>query len=110
MPVKAPITTLDHELAEEQAGTLGRLGRELVLALAALRQEANGDLAVRQRLTERAGEVLWMFLIQREAIGLRDERAVFRAYGVPEAVIARMGVMPRPQDERSAGFNAYTAP
>lgn len=94
MPVKAPITTLDYELAEEQAGTLGRLGRELVQALAALRQEVDGDLKVRQRLTDRAGEILWMFLIQREAIGLRDERAVFRAYSVPAAVIARMGVMP----------------
>lgn len=98
MPVKAPVTTLDFELAEEQAGALGRLGRELVQALAALRQEADGDLKVRQRLTDRAGEVLWMFLIQREAIGLRDERAVFRTYGVPAAVIARMGVMPQLPD------------
>jgi hypothetical protein len=95
MNVKAPVTTLDYELVEEQAGTLGRLGRELVQALARLQQAADGEAAERGRLTAHASDILWMFLIQRDAIGLSDERAVFRAYAVPPAVIARMGVMPR---------------
>lgn len=93
MAPKPPITTLDYELAEEQAGTLGRLGTNLARALAALSEASPDDAHQRRRLTEQAGEALWLFLIQRDAIGLRDERAVFRAYGVPPQVIATMGVI-----------------
>ena len=38
-----------------------------------------------------AGHALWMFVVQREACGLRDSRTVMRDYGVPGGVQQRMG-------------------
>jgi hypothetical protein len=38
-----------------------------------------------------AGHALWMFVVQREACGLRDSRTVMRNYNVPGEVQQRMG-------------------
>jgi hypothetical protein len=38
-----------------------------------------------------AGHALWMFVVQREACGLRDSRTVMRDYNVPGEVQQRMG-------------------
>ena len=98
---------LDQEILQEQATSLGRLGRALEHALAALRtfeethglQEAGGGpvgpeiRAERAALRDRAGAALWQFIIQREACGLRDPRQVMRDYRVPAEVQARMGAM-----------------
>jgi hypothetical protein len=35
-----------------------------------------------------------MFVVQREACGLRDSRAVMRDYAVPPEVKVRMGLLP----------------
>jgi hypothetical protein len=35
-----------------------------------------------------------MFVVQREAYGLRDSRSLMRDYGVPAEVQERMGVFP----------------
>jgi hypothetical protein len=35
-----------------------------------------------------------MFVVQREACGLRDSRAVMRDYAVPPEVQVRMGLLP----------------
>lgn len=94
---------LDQEIAQEKAAALGRLGRGLEKALAAL---ANFDDAcpemghtedhrrARAELVETAGHALWMFMVQREACGLRDAKAVMRDYGVPAEVQARAGAIP----------------
>ena len=92
---------LDYELAQEKASALGRLGRALETALAALR---NFDTAMtaptqetrrqRRELVAQAGHALWMFVVQREAIGLRDTRQMMRDYGVPAEVQGRMGMLP----------------
>jgi hypothetical protein len=96
---------LDYEIAQEQAAALGRLGRALEAALAALagydrvQGEGREDLAalassgtaVRARLVRDASYALWSFIIQREASGLRDERQIVRDYGVPGEVWSRMG-------------------
>jgi hypothetical protein len=90
-----PVAALDYEIAHEQASALGRLGRALELALAALaahdREPASRDGAPRARLVQDAGDALWYFIVQREACGLRDPRAVFRDYRVPPEVQNRMG-------------------
>jgi len=92
---KAPVVALDYEIAQEQASALGRLGRALEAALAAL---ADHDMAglprdgARKQLVQQAGEALWYFIVQREACGLRDARMVIRDYRVPADVYARMGV------------------
>jgi hypothetical protein len=99
-------SALGYEVAQEQAAALDRLGRALEAALAALSRHdcavAGRDsdatsrpspaTASRQRLVDEASEALWCFIVQREACGLRDQRLVFREYGVPAEVRNRMGV------------------
>ena len=94
-------TALDYEIAQEKASTLGRLGRALETALAALRAfDVQAIEATEQARTERkalvadAGHALWMFVVQREALGLRDSRQVMRDYAVPPEVQGRMGMLP----------------
>lgn len=86
---------LDYEVAQEQAATLGRAGRALETALAALnehdRSGRNAD-ETRRMLVADAGDALWHFIIQRECCGLRDARAVMRDYRVPQEVQNRMGI------------------
>lgn len=100
-----PAAALDYEIAHEKASALGRLGRRLEAALAALaafdmesKDEASRALRRQQRteLVAAAGEVLWCFIVQREACGLRDSARAMRDYGVPAEVRLRMGVFPRP--------------
>lgn len=96
---------LDYEIVQERAAALGRLGRALEAALAALSNydrahAARGDDAApapfaasaRARLVQDASDALWCFIIQREACGLRDWRLVVREYAVPAEVQNRMGV------------------
>jgi len=100
---KARESVLGYEIAQEQAAALGRLGRALEAALAALsehdgqqnqsagRKEREPAGAMRERLLGVAGDALWCFVVQREACGLRDQRAIMREYRVPLEVQNRMG-------------------
>ena len=97
----SPAGALDYEIAQEKASTLGRLGRALEGALAQLRDhdtqphEASAERKQKRRaLVAQAGHALWMFVVQREALGLRDSRQVMRDYGVPPEVQGRMGMLP----------------
>jgi hypothetical protein len=98
-----PADLLEHEFAQERASALGRQGRALEAALAALFDLGDGGPAVqfpaeqrerREALVEGASIVLWHFIVQREACGLRDMRNVLRDYRVPTEVAARMGAAP----------------
>jgi hypothetical protein len=96
------VVALDYEIAQEQASALGRMGRALGAALAALSDyDAVHDAthskggAARSRLVQDASEALWCFIVQREACGLRDPRPVIREYRVPAEVYARMGAFVR---------------
>ena len=85
---------LEHEIAEERASALGRLGRRLEAALAALAacpREPTSERKTRDRLLGEAGYALWLFIVQREACGLNDSTHVTRTYGVPKEIYARMG-------------------
>lgn len=109
-------SALDYEIAQEQASALGRLGRALEAALAALsgfdRAQVEGQAnavasadTVRERLVQEASRALWCFIVQREACGLRDQRLIVREYGVPAEVQNRMGAFgsgprSRPASER----------
>jgi hypothetical protein len=99
----APVDVLNYEIVQEQASALGRLGRSLEAALKALqefdaahpRAEASPEeRQTRRTLVSAAGYALWMFVVQREACGLRDSRTVMRDYKVPTEVQLRMGVFP----------------
>ncbi len=94
-----PAAALDYEIAQEKASTLGRLGRRLEAALEALRahdeQQPTADAKqVRRALVAEAGHALWLFVVQREAIGLRDARQLMRDYRVPAEVQGLMGMLP----------------
>ena len=94
----APVVALDYEIAQERASALGRLGRALEAALAALADYESGHAtsdATRAGLVQDASDALWCFMVQREACGLRDPRPVLRHYGVPGEVYARMGAFDR---------------
>ena len=96
---KTPAAALDYELAQEMAAALGRLGRRLERALQALAQFDAASVAdpgeprrERSALLAEAGEALWLFVVQREACGLRDARQLMRDYKVPPEVQYRMGI------------------
>ena len=98
-----PIAALDYEIAREKASALGRLGRRLeaaLTALAAFDAQAGEEPSSERRerrdaLVAEAGDVLWSFIVQREACGLRDSTRAMRDYGVPAEVRLRMGIFPR---------------
>jgi hypothetical protein len=90
---------LEYEIAQERASALGRLGRRLEGALAALAacpRSAHSDPKIRDSLLDQARYALWLFIVQREACGLNDSAQVIRNYGVPNEVYARMGPLPMP--------------
>ena len=102
----SPAAALDYEIAQEKASALGRLGRALEQALDTLRnfdtQPNEASDAVREQrraLVSQAGHALWLFVVQRESIGLRGTRQLMRDYGVPGEVQACMGMLP-PQSTR----------
>jgi hypothetical protein len=99
-----PAAALDFEIAQEKASSLGRLGRGLEAALAALREhdakEPEGSREARRALVAEAGYALWLFVVQRESLGLRDARQVMRDYQVPPEVQGRMGLLPAPAKAR----------
>jgi hypothetical protein len=104
-----PVEILDYEIVQEKASALGRLGRGLEAALAALQtfdaahpgpdcaaesEALAAEREARQALVSAAGQALWMFVVQREACGLRETRSVMRDYKVPAEVQERMGIFP----------------
>lgn len=101
-PDRAPIDALNYEIAQEKAIALGRMGRALEEALAKLREfdAANprsgaptSSQAARRVLVTEAGHALWMFVVQREACGLRDSRTLMQDYHVPGDVQQCMGAV-----------------
>jgi hypothetical protein len=98
----SPTAALEYEIAQEKASTLGRLGRALEAALAKLAafdderpEKAHESKRKKRRaLVDEAGYALWLFVVQREALGLRDTRTLMRDYRVPAEVYNRMGVAP----------------
>lgn len=99
---RSPAALLDTELMQEQASVLGRYGRDLEAALRALanfdtthpRGLATSPQDLRSRIALRAdaGRALWRFIVQREACGFRDSRAVMEDYRVPPEVQHEMGM------------------
>ena len=113
--LRSGYATLTHEMAEERASALARLGRRLeaaLTALAACPRTPDVDRKARDRLVEQAGYALWLFVVQREACGLRKIDHVIQVYGVPNEVLARMGplAMPRMHPTKTRGLAEARAP
>lgn len=103
--LRPPVDILHYEIVQEQASALGRMGRTLEQSLMRLREfdaaYANAEMPVamqpaRRKLVAEAGQALWMFVVQREASGLRDSRHIMRTYNVPGEVQRCMGLAPAP--------------
>jgi hypothetical protein len=108
--LRPPVDILHYEIVQEQASALGRLGRALEQALAELRAfdaahalpEIPASMqSARRKLVMEAGQALWMFVVQREATGLRDSRHILRTYNVPGEVQLCMGLAPAPSKPTS---------
>jgi hypothetical protein len=94
----ARTAALDYEITQEQVSAFSRHGRALEVALTALAEyeRSHGKRgATRAQLIQDASYALWCFIVQREAIGLRDPRPVIRDYRVPAEVHNRMGAFGR---------------
>jgi len=116
---RAPATALEVDIAQEMASALGRLGRRLESALAALaafdsadRQDAltPQDRATRTALLDDAGDALWHFIVQREACGLRNSRDIQADYRVPAVVWSRMGALPGAAPDANRAQQAQSGP
>jgi len=103
---RTPVDVLNYEIVQDQAAALGRMGRALEEALARLREfDAAHPCADapaparegRRTLVREAGHALWMFVVQREACGLRDSRGIMREYKVPGEVQLCMGAVVAPR-------------
>lgn len=84
------MVALDYEIAQEQASALGRAGRRVTEALAAL-AACDRTAAGRGALVGEAAAAVWSYFVQREAIGLRRHDEAIRIYGIPPEVLARLG-------------------
>src|ERR1700730_5851286 len=94
--LRSGYATLEYEIAEERASALGRLGRRLEAALAALAACPPTATSDRKILVEQAGYALWLFVVQREACGLKASAPGRQDYGVPNEVYAGMGPLAMP--------------
>ena len=82
---------LGAEIASEKAASLGRAGAAVERALSRLSDpDALTELG-REALLKSAAHQVWMFFVQREACGLRDQAQVVRDLNIPRAVIVRIG-------------------
>lgn len=91
------VDTVQHEIAEEKAGALGRAGRRFQDALERFREHEQRAAAEatahsrRERLLWELAERVEHFIVQREACGLRDSQHVLAYYRVPREAVARIG-------------------
>jgi hypothetical protein len=83
------VNPIEQQLQGERAAALGETARKLEAALAAL---ALGD--TEKRLDD-AGTAAWHYIIVRESLSMFDHKAAMASYGVPDRVIARIGVIKR---------------
>lgn len=99
------LESVQREIAQEKATSLGRMATRLEEALARLDEfsrPTDADPATRSDLVAAAGEALWYYLVQREACGLRDVDIVLREFGVPREVYLRMGLPSDRRDRRAS--------
>jgi len=101
MPVRPPhclatrsdasFDVLQHELLAEKAASLGRAGKKVEAAMAALRADDGADPDARAARVRAAAAAVFGYVVQREACGMADHDAALDLYGVPHEVKARIG-------------------
>ncbi|WP_245304369.1 DUF6665 family protein [Hoeflea olei] len=90
-----PIDAFAYEARQEAASALGRIGRQLEEALAALKRhdETPNSNRDREDLLQDAADRVQALIIQREAFGLYASRDIQNFYGVPREVMLRIGIV-----------------
>ncbi|MEL6436882.1 MAG: DUF6665 family protein [Pseudomonadota bacterium] len=89
------LEAFDYEAKQETASALGRVGKKLEDAVAALERHdatpgANTD---RDVLVQEVADQAWAIMIQREAFGFFASRDIQKHYRVPREAMLRMGVV-----------------
>lgn len=84
-----PMASIEHELQSERASALGEAGRKLETMLAAFREIETEDTR------DELATAVWHYLIVRESLSMFDHAAALAIYGVPDRVMARVGVLKR---------------
>lgn len=82
---------LAHELKQETAQALGRAGKRMEAALAAIAACEPGSPALEEAL-DAAAWATYAYVVQREMMGLTDTDGALEFYKVPLEVRNRMGV------------------
>ena len=83
------LTVIEKELEGERASSLGEAGKRLESALAALGESADDELL------HEAAHAVWCYLIVRESLRMFDHEQALEVYGVPDRVMAKVGVVRR---------------
>jgi hypothetical protein len=100
------VESVEAEIIQEKAASLGRMSKRLHDALARLEAHdaaPTDDAEDRAALVAAAGEALWYYVIQREAAGLRATEEVLRDFRIPREVYNRMGPAPKRAGEAGGG-------
>ena len=85
--------SIEQQLQEERAATLGKAGKDIEIAL---RELDTGVAGVSEdELLDIAGTKVWYYLITRESCGMYDHKEALAIFGVPNRVLARVGVIRR---------------
>jgi len=97
--IRDPMQALERDLQAERASALARINDLFQKALVAWETLESGQLpslasaeAERERrlqLRDLTSERLWMLLVQRESVGLRDHRELLQR--VPQEIRKRIG-------------------
>lgn len=92
---EATLDAFAYEAAAETAAALGRAGKKLEAALAALERHdatpgANRD---RDELVQEAADCAFALFIQRDFLGLKSDHHLTRTYDIPREVMVRIGVV-----------------
>jgi hypothetical protein len=90
--IEPGFATLQYEIVEERASALGRMGRRLEAALAALSGCDSPDPKIRSGLLKEARHSFWLLVVQREASGFNNSAQIIRDYAVPDEVHAQLGL------------------
>lgn len=84
-----PMASIEHELQSERASALGEAGRKLEKMLTAF-QELETD-----ETRDELATAVWHYMIVRESLFMYDHKQALAIYGVPNRVMARVGVLKR---------------
>ena len=84
----SPPSALDVEIVAEMAAALGRAGQKVERTLEELRAAPDVD---RSAHLKAAAKAVHAYFIQRELCGLRNHDDPIRHYGIPRAVLVRLG-------------------